>query len=392
LTEATYYMHLDEAEKAIAAYHRVLDLNPGDTWALNNLGVMTSDLGRHREAMEYYVRANELEPSALVLGNIGVTHILLGEYDQAQQTAREFHELYPDNPFGTTIEVNVQIAQGELAVAESLAIQRLELEAARESPFLRARFLGALASITAVRGRLGEAERYSKESAASFERAGDISNQFFEASRTVWTEVFIRENPVKAKTELEALETQFPLERFEAVDRPYRELATLYALIGNPSVSRALLERETREVDPLILKSRLSVIHEVQGIIALAESRPRDAVKDFLAYRAENPGAPLNGLAGLAYAYDQGGELDSARVFYERFLTTPEVFRVRDDSFFRARSLVRLGEIYESRGERARALEYYSQFVELWKDADPELQARVRDVRGRIERLQRRRG
>ena len=44
------------------------------------------------------------------------------------------------------------------------------------------------------------------------------------------------------------------------------------------------------------------------------------------------------------------------------------------------------------RSEGDKALEHYSAFVELWKDADTELQPRVRDVRGRIERLQRRRG
>jgi hypothetical protein len=52
----------------------------------------------------------------------------------------------------------------------------------------------------------------------------------------------------------------------------------------------------------------------------------------------------------------------------------------------------RLGELYEQKGNVEKALEHYSAFVELWKDADPELQPRVRDVRGRIQRLQRQGG
>jgi hypothetical protein len=47
----------------------------------------------------------------------------------------------------------------------------------------------------------------------------------------------------------------------------------------------------------------------------------------------------------------------------------------------------RLGELYEQRGETARAIERYSQFVTLWKDADPELAPAVREIRSRIERL-----
>ena len=42
--------------------------------------------------------------------------------------------------------------------------------------------------------------------------------------------------------------------------------------------------------------------------------------------------------------------------------------------------LFRLGEIYEARGDRARAAERYGQFVELWKGADPELQPRVTEA------------
>jgi len=50
-------------------------------------------------------------------------------------------------------------------------------------------------------------------------------------------------------------------------------------------------------------------------------------------------------------------------------------------------SLRRLGELYEARGDRAKALEYYGRFVDLWKGADPELQPVVRDMRARAARL-----
>lgn len=47
----------------------------------------------------------------------------------------------------------------------------------------------------------------------------------------------------------------------------------------------------------------------------------------------------------------------------------------------------RLGELYETKGDKAKALEYYGQFVDLWKDADPELQPRVAAIRKRIGQL-----
>jgi tetratricopeptide (TPR) repeat protein len=47
----------------------------------------------------------------------------------------------------------------------------------------------------------------------------------------------------------------------------------------------------------------------------------------------------------------------------------------------------RLGELYEQQGNARKALEYYDKFVALWKNADPDLQPRVADVRRRIARL-----
>jgi hypothetical protein len=59
----------------------------------------------------------------------------------------------------------------------------------------------------------------------------------------------------------------------------------------------------------------------------------------------------------------------------------------RGDAWGLAPSLKRLGELYEARGDRQRALEYYGRFVALWKDADPALQPAVREVRGRMGQL-----
>jgi hypothetical protein len=46
-------------------------------------------------------------------------------------------------------------------------------------------------------------------------------------------------------------------------------------------------------------------------------------------------------------------------------------------------------EPVSTRGDTTNAIDYYNEFVELWKDADPELQPQVEDVRGRIVSLAR---
>jgi len=59
------------------------------------------------------------------------------------------------------------------------------------------------------------------------------------------------------------------------------------------------------------------------------------------------------------------------------------------DRFWLAPTLFRLGELYENAKDVRHATEYYGRFVDLWKNADPELQPRVTDARSRIDRLNR---
>lgn len=62
------------------------------------------------------------------------------------------------------------------------------------------------------------------------------------------------------------------------------------------------------------------------------------------------------------------------------------------DAYFRPRSMVRLGELHEARGNTAKAIEYYGEFVELWRNAEPAQQPRVTEIRNRMARLQQQAG
>ncbi|HEV2129500.1 MAG TPA: hypothetical protein VGR27_00265, partial [Longimicrobiaceae bacterium] len=56
------------------------------------------------------------------------------------------------------------------------------------------------------------------------------------------------------------------------------------------------------------------------------------------------------------------------------------------DLIYLAPSHLRRAEIHERRGEREKATEHYRRFIELWQDADPELQPLVSRARQRLER------
>ncbi len=93
----------------------------------------------------------------------------------------------------------------------------------------------------------------------------------------------------------------------------------------------------------------------------------------------------------IAEAFDLAAKPDSAVAYYEKYLAAPDPF-VDVDALFRAGTHKRLGELYEARGDTPKAESHYAKFLELWKDADPELQPKVREVRERLARLRRRQG
>nr|NIM49403.1 hypothetical protein [Gemmatimonadales bacterium] len=126
----------------------------------------------------------------------------------------------------------------------------------------------------------------------------------------------------------------------------------------------------------------------VAGSIALAEGKLDSAVTAFLAWNTTGDPYVFNlGLPEAANAHDLAGRSDSAIALYERALATPSILGFNVERSWYPHALRRLGELHESLGHREQAIVYYSQFIELWKNADPELEPRVQDARETLARL-----
>ena len=126
--------------------------------------------------------------------------------------------------------------------------------------------------------------------------------------------------------------------------------------------------------------------HSVLGEIALSEKRYDDAVREFVA--SDVGWCPACALPNIARAYDLDGKSDSAIAYFQRYVDFADrTFDV--DASNLAGAHKRLGELYEAKGDRERAASQLAAFVELWKDADPELQPKVKEARTRLAALQR---
>jgi tetratricopeptide (TPR) repeat protein len=172
------------------------------------------------------------------------------------------------------------------------------------------------------------------------------------------------------------------------LNRRYPQFIDLFAMVGRPERARVLLEefRALFDERTLALPGSRNGARRLEADIALAENRAADAVSLLRAVRDDNGQCPLCDLAALGNAYDRAENADSAIAYYERYLETPGQ-RLGVDWNWLGIALRRLGQLHEARGNRERAATYYGRFVDLWQDADAELQPYVREAREAMTRL-----
>jgi tetratricopeptide (TPR) repeat protein len=174
--------------------------------------------------------------------------------------------------------------------------------------------------------------------------------------------------------------------------RQYYSFMAAYARLGQLAKAKALLVRADAAVTDEESRYLYQVSrHRALAEVALAERRYTDALSEFRA-ADRRPDGPSGSCAvclhgDLARVFDAAGQRDSAIAEFSAYHGTAGIVSGGYDGTNLAGSYKRLGELYEAKGDVKRAVEQYDKFVALWKNADPELQPVVRDVRARITRL-----
>jgi tetratricopeptide (TPR) repeat protein len=249
--------------------------------------------------------------------------------------------------------------------------------------------LGALASIAAVEGRLNSASDW-------FARARD-------AARRVSPDHVLGRGLQQAIVQLQAVRdtaaavatidrtlNEVELRSLPVADWSAEWLATILAMTGQPDRAEALLDEASELLDPRLRPAFERNSRAARGEIALTRGDPERALEEF---RQQSPDdcRPCAAL-GPARAFEAMGQADSAIVYYEEYIARPYHWRVFPDASFRADVLERLGVLYEEKDDLEQAAGWYAQLVELWEDADPELQPRVRAAQEKLEEIMRERG
>jgi tetratricopeptide (TPR) repeat protein len=375
-----------DRDQTISAYRTVLDLYPDEHYALNNLGVIYSDLRDYERAAEYYARAlAEDGTTRLHYSNLAIALEHQEKFDSATIVLEDFESHFPGNPEVGIAWIFLAVMQKDYAATEALG-QEL-IAAQRGTVYWEATAYEWMATLDAMRGRMASA-RQRWERAFDLTAGRGLRGQYLlRTARRAMTEALLLEDAEYGRSLLEEALRRFPLEDLSPLDRPYGHLAMAYAAVSD--IERALALVDEYEATPDADHSKLTELwkYGARGVAALAENRIDEALTEL---RQFDEGNSCNtcALPWLARAFEAMGQADSARVLHERFVELPSS-SVWYDAAHLSHSYSRLGELYEERGDPEKASHYLRLLTELWEEADPELQPRVEAVRQVIERLER---
>ncbi len=387
LAISTYFnANVPDFDRQIAAHKAALEIDPNDRTSLNNLALAYRDIGRYEDAEAVARRAVEVDHSWFAYGHLAFALAAQGRFAAADSALRELDRVTPGQPRGVIMQAELRSAQGDYAGADSILRNLIKARGERAYQF---QATADRVNIAVTQGRVAEAVNWVSEWVDLAKREGNILRVY---GGTIWMTNLDYTGRPRPKSDLSAVEqllAEYPLDSLAPADRPYGGLAMLYAAAGQPQQARRYLaldqKFQAREWNPPLGRSRF-----VEAKVLESEGRLQEA----LAAYQDATRMPRNGEycreCGDFYVgrtFDRMNQPDSALAAYDRAVNTPMLNRNAGESTVLAPTLRRMGELYEARGDREKAKEYYGKFVALWRDADSDLQPAVQDVKGRLAQL-----
>ena len=394
LASAGFHASRGWADSTAYYYRLLLERWPDSNTYLNNLGDIYERMGRYQEALELYRRATEASP-AHVTGylNLASAARTLGLHATADSALEEMSQRAPVGRLHGLTDASNAMYAGDLARLDSIA----RAWARQADPEARAGGREVLASLAGMRGR----------TALALALADSAATRYLEVGSPTWaTSVMHLIVNTALATEPRAAEPL--LERWLPVFRSAESLrasppfyhfalgifATGYAAMGETGRAYALLA----QMDSLVAAGdfRPSGIGEhVRALLALREGQPAEALTYLERARIADFGLVRDhSRLLLADTHAALGQLPEAVARYDTVSGTLGLnfMDTRAHPPFQPVAHERAGQVYLALGDTTAALRHLGAFIELWAEADPELQPRVQAARQTIEEILARRG
>jgi len=407
------YFRLSEKsyDKAIEALHNLLRLYPDDVMANNDLGEIYFGLEQwNRAIMHFNININnEVEPMPSYIGQARA-YMAIGQYGEARKVLDSytnyfsktaiihrylalsflFEEKYdlalaemdkafsldPENFRNFVFKGDILLCKGDLTEAEELYHELLENEAALAKDEGRRR----LSALYLLKGEFNK----SKE---QLEQGIKLAEKIDEKE---WKSVYHLRlsylNRKQGNFEEAVRYSNMALLSALEEDAISLEILSLHSL-GLTFLEMKLIDEAQNVADNLrstcqkeLNKKAIRYFYHLIGLIELEKENLFIAIEKLgnamtLLHSQYAPWIPRDEHAlfidSLALAYYKTGNLAKAKEQYERIISLTTGRQFYGDIY--AKSFYRLGKISQKRKMRDQAINYYKKFLEIWRDADPNI-------------------
>jgi tetratricopeptide (TPR) repeat protein len=352
LATAYYYPPVEyDSDKQIAAYQQVLDrmvvASPqvGVLWA--NLLEVLGAQGKQAKGDSVMVRWANVQPGSGNRLSEGFRFSFgKGDYDAA------------------------------LAYADSAVL--------RGNPVIKARGHHQRANVYRIRGQLSHADREELAESELKARDGLTTQALFPIIEIAQSNTLFRNRTAVGIRSLDSALAKFPMNETNPADRPYLPIADAYVRAGDVPKAEKLISEYERTVPEDIKRGDFQRIYS-HALLAYGKQQYAEAITGLREFR-EKSGGEITALFELGQVFDRMGQTDSALANYDTFASRPDIGPA-GRQYYLPYAYRRLGELYEGKTNKEKALGYYGKFTAIWKDADPDLQPQVQEVKKRMAAL-----
>jgi serine/threonine protein kinase/tetratricopeptide (TPR) repeat protein len=371
-------------ETAIRVYTDVVGRYPENIAAINNLALAYRDSKQFAAAESLFRRAFEVDSTvANLLFGLHSSQVLGGKFLESAATLDTIALKFPGHPVLLVEQLQDAAAQQDWTRAEQVAWTTIETHGSDSLQLIDP--YEALAAIASARGRLRESEQYWRTLLTLTRASGAMGRHFNGVLQVAWLRLTYRHDTSGAVAFIDSVLKATPLDSLLPGDRPYGNLATFFLAVNQRTRVEPLLAA-ARRTDSLLERHPADSGAWGKGGLAFAEGRYREAI-ELLLHAATKTTCTNCVFPDLARAYDAAGQPREAAEMYQRYVTTPWLWRYEYDALELGPALKRLAELNEQLGKRPEAKAAWEKLLALWDKADPALQPIIDTARIKVAQL-----
>ena len=391
------YRNEREFSKAIEEHKKALELDPNYGVSINDLAYIYSMMGDYDKAIEYFERYARVFPGdANPFDSMGDVYFQMGLIDEALAKYKEAIDVEPDFALSSPKIAYIYALREDytealkwvdhyiaIAPRPEASIQRYPLRADYKS--LLGNFTEALSDLDKVE-TLFEPGGWEYARPAINRRKGwcyyDMKQ--FELSSACFEDGYIED----FDSAFSIVHHNFPLALVD-LKQGYSDSARVRLAVIKESIPHVHINFKdwAQLLHDFLYAELLIAEHSLEEAIAVSKAISKVGVHLHRpGFQSSSGFIPLYSYKDIAARlYVKQGDIDRAILEYER-LTDPDPNK-------RGRCLINptwryeLAKLYEQKGLKAKAIQQYERFLDIWKDADPDRPELI-DAKKRLANLE----